>query len=66
MVFIFLFLTSLCIIVSRFIQLIRTDSIAFLFMAEKHSIVYMYLNFFIHSFVDGHLSRLLPCTSYCK
>ena len=55
MVFIFLFLTSLCIIGSRFIQLIRTDSIAFLFMAEKHSIVYMYLNFFIHSFVDGHL-----------
>ena len=24
-------------------------------MAEQHSIVYMYHNFFIHSFVDGHL-----------
>ena len=36
MIFIFLLLklTSLCIIDSRFIHLIRTDSNAFLFMAE--------------------------------
>ena len=27
----------------------------FLFMAEQYSIVYMYQNFFIHSFVDEHL-----------
>ena len=40
---------------SRFIHLIRTDSNAFLFMAEYYSIVYMYHNFFIHSSVDGHL-----------
>ena len=51
---IFLLLTSLCIIGSSFIHLIRTDSNAFLFMAEYYSIVYMY-HFFIHSFVDGHL-----------
>ena len=38
-----------------FIHLIRTDSKAFLFMAEKYSTVYMYHNFFIHSSVDGHL-----------
>ena len=25
------------------------------FMAEQYSIVYMYLNFFIYSSVDGHL-----------
>ena len=48
-------LTSLCIIGSRFIHLIRTDSKAFLFMAEWYSIVYMYHNFFIHPSVDGHL-----------
>ena len=53
--FIFLFLTSLCIIGSRFIHLIRTDSNAFLFMDEQYSIVYMYHSFFIHSSVDGHL-----------
>ena len=49
------FLTSLCIIGSRFIHLIRTDSNAFLFMDEQYSIVYMYHSFFIHSSVDGHL-----------
>ena len=48
-------LTSLCIIGSGFIHLIRTDSNAFIFMAEYYSIVYMYHNFFIPSSVDGHL-----------
>ena len=42
-------LTSLCIIGSRFILLIRADSHEFHFMAEKHSVVYMYHSFFIHS-----------------
>ena len=55
MIFIFLFLTSLCKIGSRFIHLIRTDSNVFLFMVEQYSIVYMYHSFFIHSSVDGHL-----------
>ena len=55
MVFIFLFLTHFTLYLgSRFIYLIRTDSNAFLFMAESYSILYMY-NFFIHSSVDGHL-----------
>ena len=40
---------------SSFIHLIRTDSNAFLFMAEQYSLVYMYHSFFIHSSVDGHL-----------
>ena len=48
-------LTSLCIIGTRFIHLIRTDSNAFLFMAEYYSIVYMHHKLFIHSSVDGHL-----------
>ena len=48
-------LTSLCIIGSRFIYLIRTDSDALLFIAEWYSIVYMYHNFFIHSSVNGLL-----------
>ena len=46
---------SLCIIGSRFIHLIRTDSNMFVFMAEYYSIVYMYHNFFFHSSVNGHL-----------
>ena len=48
-------LTSLWIIDNRFIHLSRTDSNAFLFMAEQYSIVYIYQNFFFHSSVDGHL-----------
>ena len=57
MIFVFCFLTSLCIIGSRFIHLSSTDSNSFLFMAEKYSIVYinMYHNFFVHSSVNGHL-----------
>ena len=43
--------TSLCIIGSSFIHLIKTDSNAFLLMAEYYSIVYMYMyhKFLIHS-----------------
>ena len=52
-------LTSLCIIGSRFIYLIRIDSNVFLFMAESYSIVYMYHSFFHHSFVNGHLGCFL-------
>ena len=52
---IFLFLTPLCIIGSRSIHLIRTDSKVFLLMAKYYSVVYMYHNFFIHLSVDGHL-----------
>ena len=53
-------LTSLCIIGSRFIHLIGTGSNAFLFTAEQYSIVYVYHCFFIHS-----SARLLLCSSYC-
>ena len=45
------------VIGSRFIHLIRTDSNMFLFMAEKYSILYIYHNLFIHSFVRGHLGH---------
>ena len=55
MMFIFLFLTSLCIIGHSFVHLIRTDSNVFLFMAEYYCIEYMYHSFFIHSSVDGYL-----------
>ena len=48
-------LTSLCIIGSSFIHLIRTDSNVFFLMAEWYSIVYMYHSFLIHSSADGHL-----------
>ena len=48
-------LTSLCIIGSSFIQLIRTDSNVFFLIAKQYSIVYMYHSFLIHSSADGHL-----------
>ena len=48
-------LTSLCIIGSRFIHLIRTDSNAFLSTPQWYSVVYMYHNFFIHSSADWYL-----------
>ena len=50
-----LWLTSLCIIGSKFIYLTRTESNAFLFIAEYYPLVYMYQHFLIHSSVDGHL-----------
>ena len=48
-------LTSLCIIGSSFIHLIRTDSNVFCLMAEWYSIVNIYHSFLIHSSADGHL-----------
>ena len=48
-------LTSLCIMGSSFIHLIRTDSNVFFSMAEWYSVVYMYHSFLIHSSADGHL-----------
>ena len=48
-------LTSLCIMGSSFIHLIRTDSNAFFLMAEKYFMVYMCHSFLIHSSADGHL-----------
>ena len=53
-------LTSLCIIGSSFIHLIRTGSNVFFLMAEWYSIVYIYHSFPIHSSADGYL---LPSVS---
>ena len=55
-VFVFHFLTYFNLYNrSRFIHLIRTDSIVLIFIAEKYSIAYMYHNFIIHASADGHL-----------
>ena len=40
--------------VSRSIHISANDTISFLFMSEKYSVVFMY-HIFIHSSVDGHL-----------
>ena len=48
-------LTSLCIIDSSFIHLIRTDSNAFFLIAEWYSFVHMYHSFLIHPSANGHL-----------
>ena len=64
-IFAFLFLTSLCIIGSRLIHLVRTDSNAFFFYSWViFHCVYMYHNVFIH--ICRWTSRLLPCPGYCK
>ena len=58
-------LTSLCIIDSSFIHLIRTDSDAFFF----HSWVIfhcVYVPQLPYPFICWWTSRLLPCPSYCK
>ena len=56
-------LTSFCRIGSRFIYFIRTDSNVLLFIVECYSFVYMYHNYFNHSFVNDHLS---PYPRYYK
>ena len=69
-IFIFLFLTSLCVIGSRFIHLIRTDSNVFLFMAVMFHCVYVCIYIYtpqpLYSLICQWTSRLLPCLSYCK
>ena len=58
-------LTSLCMIGSRFIHLIRTDSSVFLF----HDWVIfhcVYVPKFLYPFNCWWTSRLLPYSSYCK
>ena len=51
----YLLLTSLSIIISRFFHVATNDIISLFFMAEYYSIVYMYHIFFIYSSVDGQL-----------
>ena len=47
MVFVFLFLTSLCMTDSGFIHVSTNDPICFLFVAEQYSTVHLHHNFFI-------------------
>ena len=54
-VFVFVWLISLSMIISRSIHVAANGIISFFFMAEQYSTVYMYHIFFIHSSVDGHL-----------
>ena len=54
MVFVFFFLTSLSMIISRSICVAANGRISFFFIAEYYSPVYMY-HIFIHSSVDGDL-----------
>ena len=55
MIFVFLWLTSLSMTISRFIHVAANGIISFFFMAESYSIVYMYHIFIIHLSVDGQL-----------
>ena len=54
MIFVFLFLTSLCMTLCRSIHVVANGINPFLFVAESCSTVYMY-HIFIHSSVHGHL-----------
>ena len=51
--FVFVSLTSLRMIISRSVHVAASGIISFSLMAKWDSIVCMYLNFFIHSLVDG-------------
>ena len=64
--FVFLFLTSLCIICSRLIHLIRTDLNAFFFFYSWVIFHCIYIHH--HSFIRicRWTSRLLPCPGYYK
>ena len=55
MIFVFLWLNSLSMTISRSIHVAANGMISFFFMAEESSIVYMCHIFFIHPSLDGHL-----------
>ena len=58
-------LTSLCIMGSSFVHLIRTDSMCF-FLWLGSIPLYMYIPQLLYPFICWWTSRLLPCFSYCK
>ena len=53
-IFVFLWLTSLSMIISKSIHVSANGIISF-FMAKWYAVVYVYHNFFIHSPVNGYL-----------
>ena len=55
MVFVFLWLTSLSMRISKFIH-VAANGIISIFMAKYYSILYTYHFVFIHSSVNGHLA----------
>ena len=55
MIFVFLYLTTISVIIYRSIHVAASGIILFLFMPKQYSIVYAYHIFFIHSSVSGHL-----------
>ena len=59
MIFVFAWLTSLSMIVSRPIYVSENGIVSFSLMTEYYSIVRMYCSFFTHSSVNGR--RLIPC-----
>ena len=63
MVFVFLFLTSLSMIISTCIH-VATNNIILFLMAELYSNVYIYHIFFIYSSVDGHCFHLLAMSQH--
>ena len=56
--FVFVWLTSLSIIISRSIHVAANGSIPFFFNGWQYSVVYAHHIFFICSPVDGHLGCL--------
>ena len=64
MIFVFLWLTSLCITGCKLIHLIRTESNEFFYgWVIFH---FMYVQEVLYPFICWWTSRLLPCPSYCK
>ena len=64
--FFIVWLTSLCIIGSRFIHLITTDSNVFLFYGWVIFLCIYYQSFFIYLPVDGYLGWFHVLVFHCK
>ena len=64
MIFVYIFLTSLCMVVSRSIHISSNDTMSFLFTAGKYSIVHMYHIYFypflyIHGMWKNDIDELI-------
>ena len=57
-ILVFLWLSLLCMTISRYIHISANGTVSFLFVAEKYPFVYMY-HVFIHPSVDGRLGCFL-------
>ena len=64
MVFVFLWLTSFSMIISRSIQVAAHGIISFFFMVEQYSLIYV--PHLLYPFIYSQTFRLFPYPCYCE